>query len=76
MVWMSVLGIAAQPAGLRSSRSDGDRPRNWPLIRSPFFRFTVIGDAVSKATPFSQRPGITSAVTGCAISPARIKARI
>ena len=76
IVRMSVLGIVAQPAGLRSSRSDGNRPRNWPWIRFPFFSSTVMGNAISMAETFSQRPGITSAVTGCAISPARINTRI
>ena len=31
IVRMSDFGITAQPEGLRRSRSDADRPRNWPL---------------------------------------------
>ena len=76
IVRMSDFGITAQPEGLRRSRSDADRPRNWPLIRSPAFSSTTMGDAISKAETFSHRPGITSACAGCAISPPRIKERI
>ena len=66
IVRMSDFGITAQPEGLRRSRSDADRPRNWPLIRSPAFSSTTMGDAISKAETFSHRPGITSACAGCA----------
>ena len=73
IVRMSDFEITARPARLRSSRAAGDRRWNWPRIRSPFFSSAVMGDAISKVETFSQRPGITPAVTGCAISPARSK---
>ena len=71
IVWMSVFGITGRSAGLRSSRDDVERPRSWPLIRSSFFRVTVMGDAICKAETFSQRPGITPACAGMEINPAR-----
>ncbi len=76
MVWISARGINARPAAFRSSRSDEDKSRNWPLIRSPFFSSTLMSGAISKAATFSQRPGITSACAGMEINPARIKETI
>ena len=67
---MSDFGITAQPEGAQEIQThDADRPRNWPLIRSPAWtvpprhgrRHFQGGDLLR------HRPGITSACAGCAI---------